>query len=138
MQPTALDSDSPHNLLDHITLALLGRLAPVDRATLEAYMRGLASSGSSLSIGTGCSGPDVFITAMAALDIALTGSRSGVFHVFSAEKDADIRSFLKMGPPFLQKIFTSVECLQCDTALTDVGTDRVAQPVPMSADANLF
>ena len=135
----SLDPDAPHKLLDYITDVMLNRLNAEDKALLQTYLNDLIASGTQLHVGTGCSGSDVYITMLLAMEWVLTGGRGRLFsHAFSAERDPTIRTFLKRAFPSLRKLFTSIEALQYETALNDVGAEMRAQPEPVTVDECLF
>ncbi len=73
------------------------------------------------------------------IEYALLGTRSLFYnHVFSAEKNPSIRTFIKMSRPTLRTLFTSIEALQHKTALNDVGSEQRATPQAVKVPTSIW
>jgi hypothetical protein len=133
INPAHLAVDDPDQLLDHVIKTVLRRLPDSVITMLARYLREVLCK-SPWTVGTACSGSELFITVLESVERCLIGDDDGACtpadtrlrlmrcfrHLFGCGLDGDKRDDIRHNFPSLETLFTHIEALGHATAMNAI------------------
>ena len=118
-----LNANKPQLLLDFLANDLWARIPDDDRALIKEYVQFCVDNPNTKTwtIGTACSGSEVFMLGNKALE-RIFGLREGSLfkQLYGAEIDPDKRKFIKVTHPTLPALFSSVATLSMTEGINTI------------------